>query len=413
MKIKALANTYLLLALVLGALLPVMLVFTQGMSIYEYLFLAYLVSVPTSLLFVLATGRKEKLVSYLKNRRDFAIVAAIGLLNYAFLEFGLTYAERFVSASLAAAVYRSYPILMLAFIPFILREKVTKYQLAALSLGFAGLYIAFSGGTLSLFSNANVLIVLLLSAVAIASAIATLLVKRYVYDMESSMFIFNLANFAFFSFLFLINGHDFGGITTMGLLSVLYLGIVYNVFVGFMYYGALRMMKTTFVTNIYFLSPFLTFVFAHFLLGETIQPYYIAIAVLVSAGILIQRLDAEGGSYLPSKRANISKLTLFDVTGAFANTGNVAISSAIRNGGRVLAVRIPAANRKEVSMLLESNKYTNVFTHEHETIPEEGMFVKEILGAKGNDLVVMKAGSFDEGEEFFGEISSLVDIKGE
>ena len=35
----------------------------------------------------------------LKNRKDLAVVSVIGILNYFFLEYGLTYAEKFVSAS--------------------------------------------------------------------------------------------------------------------------------------------------------------------------------------------------------------------------------------------------------------------------------------------------------------------------
>ncbi len=204
--IKYLANTYLLFALLLGALLPVMLDIGTSISTYEFLFLAYAVSIPTSLLFVLATGNGKKLVRYLSNKHDFAIIASIGLLNYAFLEFGLSYAERFVSSSLATIVYRTYPILMLLFVPFVLHERITKYQLGALCLAFVGLYIAIGGGTLQLFSGANMGIILFLIVVALAGALATVLVKRYVYDMETSMFIFNLANFAFFTLLFIYNG---------------------------------------------------------------------------------------------------------------------------------------------------------------------------------------------------------------
>ncbi len=413
MNIKALANSYLLLALVLGALLPVMLALAGGMNIYEYLFLTYLVAVPTSFLFVLVSGKKEKLFSYVRNKKDFAIIAAIGLLNYAFLEFGMDYAEHFVSASLATVIYRTYPILMLVFLPLILKERVTKYQGAALSLGFIGLYIAISmsGGAAGSSGSINAPIILLLSIIAVAGALATVLVKKYAYDMESSMFIFNLANFVFFSFLFLLNHPQFGGLTMASVMAILYVGVVYNVFVGFMYYGALRMLKTTFVTNIYFLSPFITLLFAYLVLGEAILPYYLIVAGLVAVGILIQKFDKKGGSYVPNKSHSMHRITLFDVTGAFLNTSEAAISDTIKGGGRVLAVKVPHKHKEKVDSMLKLSEYSNVFTHEHPTITDESLFVKDVLGAGNDDIVVMKAGSLKDSETFFGKLDEAIDAE--
>jgi len=407
MDIKRLANTYLVLALMLGALLPVMLDLAPGMSIYEFLFLAYLISVFVSLGFVVASGKKERLIGYIKNRRDFALIAGIGLLNYALLEFGLTYAERFVSASLATVVYRTYPLLMLAFLPFVLRERISKYQIAALSLGVIGLGIAVGGGAIGFLSGSNVPIISLLIVVALAGALATVLVKKYSYDMESSMFIFSLANFVLFSALFALNGFPTAAISAGSLVAILYVGIVYNVFVGFMYYGALRMLKTTFVTNVYFLSPFITFIFAYLILGEAIQPYYLVIAVLVTAGILIQKLDRVGGTYRASSRAR-TNLLIFDVTGGFVDSGEVGIIESIEGGGRVLAAKIDVAHRGHLDNVVSGNDYANVFTESH-VAKRESDFVKDVLGAREKDFIIIKAGDADEGERFFADLSRRID----
>ena len=186
MNMKFLANSYLILALILGALLPVMLSLASSMNTYEFLLITYLIAVPTSLGFVIAAGKKDTLIGYLKNKRSFAAIAAIGLLNYAFLEFGLSYAERFVSASLATVIYRTSPVLMLLFLPLILKERITKYQIVALSLAFVGLFLALSGGSLQLVAGGDLLIIGFLIIVALAGALATVLIKKYMYDMESS-----------------------------------------------------------------------------------------------------------------------------------------------------------------------------------------------------------------------------------
>jgi drug/metabolite transporter (DMT)-like permease len=382
-----------------------MLEMATSMNTYEFLFVTYAVSVLASLVFVVARGKTKQLARYLTNRKDLAIIAAMGLLNYAFLEFGLSYAERFVSVSLATVVYRTYPILMLLFLPLVLRERITKYQFAALSLAFVGLYLAVSGGGVQALSFANSGIMLILIAIALSGAFATLLVKKYMYDMESCIFIFSLANFAFFALLFVSQGMPTSGSLLGNALPILYVGIVYNVLVGFMYYAALRMFKTTFVTNVYFLSPFITFVFSSVMLGETIKAYYVLIAVLVAVGIWIQKLDKVGGSYASRGKLKERNFTLFDVTGPFANSGEAGISTAIRGGGRVLALKLEGKHRDTVENFVESGGYENVFTDRHESILNESNFVKEVIGAGTSDVVVMKAGDADEGERFFIDLS--------
>ncbi len=408
MEVKMLANTYLVLALLLGAMLPVMLSLATSMNTSEFLLITYALAVPASYALVVFMGKKEQLFGYLRNKKTLALIAAIGLLEYTFLEFGLSYAERFVSASLATVVYRSYPLLMLLFLPFVLKERITKYQVAALSLAFVGLYLALSGGSLSIFSGSNIDIIGFLIVVALTSALATALVKKYNYEMGSSMFIFNLANLAFFAMLFVAQGMPISPNTAGNLVPILYVGIIYNVLVGYFYFEALRMHKTTFLTNVYFLSPFITFVYSALILGEAIRPYYIAIAVLVTAGVLIQKLDKLGGSYIAKQKSRLRNFVIFDVSGAFANTGETAITRSLEAGGRVLAVSMPARHEGAVVKLAKEKNYGNVYTHSHKPIASEAKFVREIMGAKQDDMILFKVGDLDEGEEFFGDMSDLI-----
>lgn len=407
MKISTKANTYLVLALLSGALLPIALGVVGSMNILGFLVLAYALAVPTSYIFTVKTGNKETMVKYVRNRKTIALIALIGLLNYAFLEFGLTYAEQHVSAALATVVYRSYPLLMLLFLPVLLRERVTKYQIAALLLAFAGLYFAITEGS-AFTIGADYPIIAFLILIAITSAIATILVKKYMFNMESSMFIFSVANFAFFSIVFIATGAHFGAISALDIISILYVGIVYNVFTGFMYYSSLRTLKTTIVTNFYFLSPFITFVFAYLLLGEAIEPYYVLVAVLVAIGMLIQNKDKLGGSYL-AKHKKAAKLgnVLFDVSGAFADTGNEMIKKQLDEGARVIAAKIGKVNPEEVDAFAKNSIGGDSVIVMHgarlkgSSFWNEYEFIKEIMGAEDDDVIVAKVGKPGESEQFF------------
>ncbi|MGC8629051.1 MAG: EamA family transporter [Candidatus Micrarchaeia archaeon] len=415
MDIRLLANTYLVLALILGAMTPVMLDIASSLNISEFLFFAYGIGAVTAFAVLFATGRKERLMQYVESPKSFVQIAFIGLLNYAFLEFGLTYAEKFISASLATVVYRSYPLLMLIFLPIVLREKVTKYQLLALSLGLAGIYLAFTGGSLAFAAVTNATMVLLVVIVALASALATVLVKKYSFDMITGMFIFNLANMILFGLATIASGLPLSSFGAKGLVALLYIGVVYNVFVGFMYYSAFRMLKSTFVANVYFLSPFITLLFANLILGEAVKPYYLAIAALVAVGIVIQKFDTLGGTYLRKNKSSedTGKPMLFDVTSAFVNTKDDAIYKVISKGGRVLAMNIGSAPRNTVERTISAMRQKGllVYADYHNMVKkEEKAFVREAVGAHENDCVIMCAGPQELAESTLDSLAKLPEL---
>lgn len=407
MKIKNVANIYLILALVLGALVPVMLkIASQNINIYEYLFLTYLIAMPASFIYVLFRKKTGRLVATMKNYKEFAFIAFLGLLNYGMLEYGLTYAEQFINTSLATAVYRTSPLLMLIFLPILLKERVSKLQLAALLLGFAGLYIALTGGSLTILNNTSAPLVAIVAGIALATAFVSVAVKRYSFDMEIAMFIFNFATFIFFAALFLISGASLQPLNAAALTAILYVGIVYNVFVGLMYYGALRMIKTTFVTNIYFLSPFITFIFSYIILGEPIYLYYVAIALLVAVGIIIQRFDKKGGAYL-SKTKKESDHVFHDVTSAFLNTETPAIYDAIKSGGRVLAIKVHKEDYKQIRPKLpNATKKKLVYADTNKKFINQAQreFISDIMGLGQNELAIMCAGDPESSEKTLSEL---------
>jgi drug/metabolite transporter (DMT)-like permease len=411
MKIRNIANVYLILALVLGSLVPIMLkIASQNVNIYEYLFLTTLVALPVSFAYLLIRKKGDRLLSSVKNTKEFAFIAFLGLLNYGLLEFGLTYAEKYINVSLATVIYRSFPLFMLIFLPIMLRERISKYQVAALVLALAGLYLVLSGGGVSLiFSNANLPIIGLVVAIALASAYVSTAVKKYSFDMEIAMFIFNLATFIFFAALFIAVKVPFQPINASALMAILYVGIVYNVFVGLMYYGALRMIKTTFVTNIYFLSPFLTFMFSWLILGEPIYLYYILIAVLVSIGLIIQKFDKKGGTYL-SKNSKKEGHVFHDVTSAFINTDTPLIYNSIRSGGRVLAVRMDKGdfdqiNKDTLNKFNDKKTVIYVDSNTNYISSEQKEFISEIMGLNENELAVMCcAGNPETSEKALSEL---------
>lgn len=413
MRIKHVANTYLVLALVLGALVPVMLkIAVQSINIYEYLMLTFLVSLPVSFSFLVLRGKAGRLLDSMRNAKEFAFIAFLGLLNYGMLEYGLAYAEKFISPSLATVVYRVFPLLMLIFLPIMLKERVSKLQVIALLLGFAGLYIAITGGNITALGGANSMIIGFVTLIALSSAFVSVAIKKYSFDMEIAIFVFNIATSIFFTALFFAVKAPIQPLNANALMAILYVGAVYNVFVGLMYYGALRMIKTTLVTNVYFLSPFITFLFSWAILGERIYIYYIAIAILVSVGLIIQKFDKKGGTYLSKNSPKHS--TIHDVTSAFVNTNAPSIYNIIKSGGRILAIKMDMESKKTASavkrrMNSEMDDILIYFNSEKKLINrEQDLFIREVMGVKDNELVLMSAGDPNTGEKALSTIASQI-----
>ena len=411
MRLNALAYIFLVASILLGALVPVAFGFGTKMNIPEFLFLVSVIASATMLAFVVLKGKASRLIEYLTSPRDLGVIAAIGVLQYALWGYGFLYAERFVSVSLAAAIYRTFPLLMLLFLPLILRERVTKYQVAALSLALVGLVIALSGG-LGIGDVTNFPVILLLIGVALSNAFTSVMIKRMMFDIYSSMFLFNLTNAVLFGAIFILGGFSPSPISTSELMGIAYMGVVGFSTLGIMYYSALRILKTTLVTNLYFLSPFLTFVYSFFIFGEAIKPYYLAIAALVGVGLFLQKADTLGGTYL--QKSNDGAKTIFDVTSAFVNSEEERINSVIKRGGRVLAIKMSAGHKEALNMaILSANSFkTHLYTDLHAAIKhDEAEFIREIMGIEQGEIALMSAGEPSQSEQELRELSVRASVQ--
>ena len=417
MDIKKKAYIMITLALIGGALFPIALkvAVDGGVNIYSFLFFAYLIATVASFLLVVATGKLSKLKRYVANPKEFIIIAISGFAFAGLIYYGIIYSEQFISATLATVVYRLQPLLMLPFIPLLLRERITKMQVVALSLGVIGIYIAVTGGNPFAFAlGANSTIVLGLLAIVLVSTSAMVFFKRHTTDMECTMFIINSMSLPVAFLLFLYSGAHIPTLTPSMIAALLYMGIPMMTFVTYFYFRAFRTLKTTFVSNYYCLSPFITASVAAVLLSETIQPYYLVIAAMVGVGILIQSFDKKGGTYVSMNKSQVkSDRPIFDVTSAFLNTKCETIESTMKGSGRVLAVKLSCKVHEKLKATgsydtAGRGKKIFFYTHSDRDLvsDEERRFLSEIMGTGDDETVLMCAGRPEESEQFFDMIGA-------
>ena len=407
MEIKLKAYVYLIASLLIGSLTPVLLILTLGTNAFEFFLLASLVSIPFGLILIVKNRKIGALVGVFKNKNRLFYIILAALLTFVPYEYGIAYAEHFISASLAAVIFRLNPLLMLLFLPLLLRERLTKRQFLALFVAFLGILIGVSGGNISsVVSNSNAPIVLFMILLALGYAFAVAVIKWQMVDNDLFLAASTFILTGFFAILFVGTGMHFAPLAAVDYVLILYLAVT-NIFSFYMYFHALKVLKTTVVTNTWMLAPFLTFSYAALLFGEVIQIYYIAIAVLVCIGMLIQRGDVKGGSYASRKAGYANyKFTMHDVTGAFIGTQETKIKNIVESGGRILAAKLDKANLHHIESMIRESKFANIYTCYEAFMASEAAFIKEVVGADKEDIVVIKAGSNSENEEFFDELNN-------
>jgi drug/metabolite transporter (DMT)-like permease len=372
--------------------------------VFELFFLASIISAPIGLTLVAKNKKVPELVSLLKNKKKLFYIALAAILLYVPYEYGIAYAEHFISASLATVLFRLNPLLMLIFLPFFLRERLSKRQLLALGLAFAGILIGIGGGNPSnIFGSSDIMVVTFVVLLALGYAFANVVIKWQMFENDIFLSASAIILTIFFALLFFGSGARFAPLTPTDIGIIIWLAVT-NIFSFGMYMYSLKVLKTTIVTNTFLLSPFFTFVWAFALFGQVVQPYYIAIGVLVSIGIVIQRSDRFGGSYAPKKARVMHNFTIFDMTGAFVETKDTNISGIIKSGGRVLATKLDRMHRSHIISIIQDGRFTNIFTGEEEFISKEAKFVKDILGISGKEVMVLKAGTSEDNESFFDEL---------
>ncbi|MEM3256324.1 MAG: EamA family transporter [Thermoplasmata archaeon] len=378
------------------------------------LFLFYSFLISTAILSIIVIAKKrDGLKQITKRKKTFYVLAVAGFLN-AFLSaalfmIGITH----TTASLAGVIYRSWPLLMVPFIPLIIRIKVTKYQVVSLFIGFAALYIALTQGTLISINYIYAPYIALLFVAALAVAISNVLIKSQNADVYAQNLIFDTVAAILFFVLVLVTGAHFSGNFTLGtVVAILFTGgIAYSIGSVFFYYS-LKTLEPTIVGNAMLLVPFLTFAFSAVFLGEKIYLYYLILGMVVLGGILIQEFASEKVPERIPKNSGITA-TIFDLTSAFVDNRDPEIYNHIVGTGRALCVKggvadayesLDFSKKKEIAERYGCIMFTNRKPHPGVT-NDELKFIVDVLGLDAGDVLLIGIGEPSKVEEAIKDIN--------
>ena len=257
------------------------------MNSYQVLMVSSLFAAAILFLVSVINGRIKLLSAY--RAKDYLLTLLIGIpgtfMYYVFLYLGT---ER-MAASQAFMINYLWPIMSIIFACIILKEKLTARKCLAVSLSFLGV-ITVAGDDIINFNPETLAGVLLCALAAASYGAFTALNRKWNYDDTITVM---LSYFATFILTLVINlfmgeeltlgayeilGFAWNGIFTMGIATVAWA-------------LALKSGGTARISNLAYVTPFLSLVWTFFILHEPIKPLSIFGLAIIVLGIFIQLKD--------------------------------------------------------------------------------------------------------------------------
>jgi Predicted membrane protein len=288
MKNLSKAYIYALLSVFLWS--TVATAFKLGLKVLSPVYLILLASVFSLLVFffvILAQGRIRELFTVTGS--GLAKSAMLGLLNPFGYYLILFQAYNLLPAQVAQPLNMIWPVTLALLSAPLLKQKITFRNIVAILVSFVGVVFISSQGSLSGIANTNVTG----AALAVGSSViwAFFWVLSVVDKREE---IFKLFwNFAFGVIYLVIVAllfTDFSLPNMKGIPAAIYVGFFELGFTYILWMKAMQLSENNAKTgNLIFLSPFLSLVFIHFILGETIfYTTFVGLAFIIS-GIWYQQ----------------------------------------------------------------------------------------------------------------------------
>lgn len=295
MKQQRQAYTYALLAVLcwstIGSAFKISLRYLDFLTLL--LFSSFVAAVV--LFIILLLQGKLNLMKKLK-KEDLLRSAFLGLLNPFLYYVVLLKAYELLPAQEAGTLNYIWPlVLVLLSIPM-LRQKITGWSILAILVSFFGIIIISTHGQLLTLRFSNPVGVLLALGSAIFWALYWIFNMKDRREEVSKLFL----NFCFgFFYIFLtiailrflgLNWSRYPLMPWQGIAGSVYLGIFEMGVTFILWMMALKLSSTTAkVSNLIYLSPFISLILIHFLIGEVILFSTIIGLVFIVGGIILQQ----------------------------------------------------------------------------------------------------------------------------
>ena len=252
----------------------------------QLLFISSLTSTIVLFLILVSTG-KVRLLRTLDFQQILRSLLA-GFLNPFLYYVVLFKAYSLLPAQEAQPLNYTWPLVLVLFSVILLKQRIRVKDIFGLLIGFSGVIVISTRGNLLSLKLSDPL------GVSLAVGSAFIWSAFWIFNMKDErddilkLFLNFLFGFFFVSIAMMFFSRPY--LDVHGVLSAIYVGMFEMGIAFVVWLKALNLSKTTaLVSNLVFLSPFISLIFIHFILGEGILPSTIIGLFLIVTGILVQR----------------------------------------------------------------------------------------------------------------------------
>ena len=232
----------------------------------------------------LITGNVKKMKAY--KLKDYITMVLIGIpgtfLYYIFYYTGTS----MMLASQAFIINYLWPIMSVIFALIILKEKLTRLKAVAIIISFVGVIIV-TGKDLLAFNSTTLLGAMFCVLGAMSYGLFSALNQKFGYDKKISMMIFYFTSFTLTLTVNLLSG-GFSEITPIHIIGFAYNGIFTMALANTCWMIALEAHDTAKISNLAYITPFLSLIWTAVFLKEEITLTSILGLLVIVSGILLQ-----------------------------------------------------------------------------------------------------------------------------
>jgi drug/metabolite transporter (DMT)-like permease len=260
----------------------------QHINFIQFLFFASWTSLFVLLIINLFRGGLKQLRSL--GKKDLAFSALMGALSPFAYYLVLFKAYEILPAQVAQPLNMVWPIVLVFLSVILLKQKISYKSFIALFISFIGVYFISSQGEPGALAFKEPL------GVVLAAGSSLIWSFYWIYNVKKDMdeILQLLLNFFFASVyitFFILFFNNFRNLDMTGITLAVYAGIFE---MGITYILWIKAMKHTAsndkISNLVYIAPFLSLVFIHYFVGETIYVTSLIGLSLIVIGILIEKL---------------------------------------------------------------------------------------------------------------------------
>jgi len=240
-------------------------------------------------LFVMNLCSKKLPILKAYRLKDYLLMSAIGLPGVFFYNAFYYEGASRMPASQAFIINYLWPIMSIIFACVLLKEKMTVRKAIAVLMSFLGVF-AVAGNDLIHFNRETFIGILFCIGAAVSYGLFTALNKKSSYDTQVSMTVASAASFVLSLCVTLLRGNTLA-VAPAQLPGILWNGVFTMAVANLTWALALSSGSTAKISNLAYITPFLSLVWTFFILHEPIQPMSVLGLCIIVAGIFIQLHD--------------------------------------------------------------------------------------------------------------------------